>query len=381
MLLIAAELAFGQVGFTTASSLPPENWSIAGRRMGGVSVALADEVPQLQANPANLAALHRPRVFLSVNTTQKKFNETKEDWDGTPANFASVENPAHVFWSQWFKLGYAAAAFPFHLFGRQWATAASYNGRHWQEFDQRYFADLKNYFKHMQLTGGEVSSVSLALAGEVSQKIRFGISSTRWFGHYDWKQDWSSRWTDDYDGQEWQLGITGVFGPLSLGSTVYLPRQVMKSTAAPGSPSTGTMTQDTKGAIEIGLGYHPRPRWTFGLGYVHQGAYKVSQSLGESQSDKELGGASRLAAGVEYAWSPAGFHLPIYAGYIASWLSKDYDTAAFGFNPAGDTNKNRFRSQLVLGAALKLNMIAFHADGRLTLKSSQTTASNLPPYS
>jgi len=381
MLLIATELAFSQPGFTSASSLPPENWNIAGRRIGGVSVALADEVPQLQANPANLAFLTRTRVFLSLNTVQKKFDETKEDWDGTPVKFATVENPAHVFWSKWFEVGYAAAAFPFHLFGRQWAAAASYNGRHWQEFDERYFADLENYFKHMQQTGGEVNSVSVALAGEAFRKIRFGISSTRWFGHHDWKQEWPSGWTDDYDGHAWQLGITGVFGPLSLGSTIYLPRQVMKSSTTSGSPGSGVMTQDAKGAIEIGLGYHPWPRWTFGLGYVYQAGFEFKQSLGESKLSEETDATSRLSAGIEYEWSPSGLVLPLYAGFIGSWLSENNGTPPLGFYPAAVRDNNRFRSQLVLGAALKFNAIAFHADSRLTLSSSQTMASNLPPYS
>lgn len=257
LLLIAAELTFSQPGFTSASSFPPENWNIAGRRIGGVSVALADEVPQLQANPANLAFVTRLRVFLSLNTVQKKFDETKEDWDGTPVNFVTIENPAHVYWDQWFNLGYAAVSIPFHLFRRRWVAAASYNGRHWAEFDERYSADPEGTFAHMQNTGGEVNSASAALAAEVTQKIHIGISSTRWFGHYDWEAKFPGAWTDDYDGQEWQLGVTGVFGRWSLGSAIYFPRQVMKSRPTPGSLSNAIMTQDSRGAIELVSAINP----------------------------------------------------------------------------------------------------------------------------
>lgn len=37
--------------------------------MGGVSVGLADEAPNVLANPANLATLERARIFLSVNNS------------------------------------------------------------------------------------------------------------------------------------------------------------------------------------------------------------------------------------------------------------------------------------------------------------------------
>lgn len=59
--------------YAMGSAVPLESWSIAGRRMGGVSVALAEEVPNVFANPANLASLDRPQIFLSLNNARRDF--------------------------------------------------------------------------------------------------------------------------------------------------------------------------------------------------------------------------------------------------------------------------------------------------------------------
>ncbi|MDZ7304188.1 MAG: hypothetical protein ONB44_18840, partial [candidate division KSB1 bacterium] len=73
LLVSAAEPMFCQAGSTLGSSFPPESRNIAGRRMGGVSVAVADNIPQPLGNPANLASLKRPFLFLSLNNASRKF--------------------------------------------------------------------------------------------------------------------------------------------------------------------------------------------------------------------------------------------------------------------------------------------------------------------
>lgn len=381
LLSFAAAPLFGQAGSNLGLSFPKENWNMAGRRMGGVSVAIADNVPQLLGNPANLAALNRPHLFLSVNNASREFKITKEDQNGTPVVLPNAENPMDVSWTQGFDLGYSAVSLPFHLFKRQWVAAASYNGRPWGEFDERYFSAQNGIFGPGWKNDEQVQSATAAIGTALVRRIRAGVSWTKWFGKFEWEQEGVAIRTDDYAGQAWQLGIAGEIGRFSLASTVHFPRRVMKSRTPSGYWLNGVTTQQAHGAMEIGIGYQLQPRWTFGLGYLYQRRFEVEQRLGESQFHKNHRGASQLSAGIAHELSLARVRVPVYVGYLAAWLAKDDGMAALPFILISEPDEARFRSQLVLGAAIGLDAVTFHADSRLTLNSSKKVVSNLPPYS
>lgn len=381
LFLSAAAPLFGQAGATRGSSFPPENSNIAGRRMGGVSIAVADSVPQLLGNSANLASLSRPHLFLSLNNASREFKVTKEDWNGTPVILPDAENPTDVSWTQGFDLGYSAVSFPFHLFKRQWVAAASYNGKHWGEFDERYFPAQSRIFGPGWKKNEHVQSATAAISTEILRSLRVGVSWTKWFGKFEWEQEGVNIRNDDYAGQAWQIGFVGEMGRFSLASTFHLPRQVMKSSTPSGYWIDEVTTLQSNGTMEIGFGYQPRPRWTLGLGYVYQRRFEVAQRIGESQFNMNYRGASRLSAGIEHELSLARVRVPVYVGYLASWLPNDTDMTSLPYILFIKTAEDRFRSQLVLGAAIGLNAVTFHADSRLTLHSSKKVVSNLPPYS
>ena len=131
------------------SVAPLEIWNFAGRKMGGVSVGLADDTPSIPGNPANLASLDRLQIFASMNNARKDFNARK--------NLGSNSS-----WTQGIQWGYNAAALPFRRLTRRWIVAASYNGRQWREFDERYLKKTTTPFDD-NVRNGHVYSFSAGM--------------------------------------------------------------------------------------------------------------------------------------------------------------------------------------------------------------------------
>jgi hypothetical protein len=350
------------------SAVPLENWNIAGRRMGGISVGLADDVPNILANPANLASLDRPQIFLSLNNARKDFTIQ------TNMSTASTD----VSWTQGFNLGYSAASIPFHIFKRRLVLAVSYNGRKWGEFDERYFSET-NELLGFGRRSGHVQSLSTGLGIQVLSKIRAGVSWTTWFGESEWEYSAGlATGIDDNAAQGWYGGVAAELGRFSLGSIIALPHRIMKSknTFLLQLPE---VTKQFNGALEIGLGYHPSSRWTFGLGYGYQRGFDFESRYGSVHVDEKSPAFSKVSGGIEYKLSLGKVRLPVYAGYQAFGLHEPMGFLPFYVQiPISDGK--RFGDHLLLGATAQIGSLAFYFDSKLTWYDYQMIGI-LPPWS
>lgn len=349
---------FCQVGSAALASVVPfESSSITGRTMGGVSVGLADEVPNVLANPANLAVLEHARVFLSLNNSWKDFD--------IQTSFNNTSTAAS--WTQGLNWGYSAASLPFHMLNRYWVAAVSYNGRRWGEFDERYFAE-SNGLIDFGTRSGHVHSFSAGVGIQVLSNIRAGVSWTAWSGESEWSySEGFVQETVDNEAQGWRGGVTAELGRFSLGSTVAFPHRVMKSRTTHSllNADWAEVTQQFNGSLEIGLGYRPWSQWTFGMGYSYQRGYDFEIRGAAPYRTEEYPAFSKAAAGVEYKFSFAKFQLPIYAGYQVYWLHEP--AALFPFYVRTPISEEKqFRSHWLIGAALQTGSLAIYLDSRLT---------------
>lgn len=363
---------FCQVGSAAlASSVPFESWNFAGRTMGGVSVGLADEVPNLLANPANLATLEQARIFLSVNNLWKDF------YIQTDFNATSTE----ASWRQGLNLGYSAASLPVHLLSRNWVVAFSYNGRQWGEFDERYVVDAGKLLG-FGTRSGHVRSLSAGLGMQVLSNIRAGVSWTAWSGENEWNHSESFvQGTDDYEAQGWRSGVTAELGRFSLGSALAFPHRVMKSKTTYDlvNPDGAEVTQQFNGALEVGLGYRPWPQWTFGMGYSYQRGHDFEIHDGQLHRTVEYPALSKASAGVEYKFSFAEIRVPIYAAYQVYWRHEAIESSPF-YVRSPIFEEQKFRDQLLIGATVQTGSLAIYLDNRLTWEKFQMVGL-LPPWS
>lgn len=339
--------------------------------MGGVSVGLAEHVPNALTNPANLVSLDRLQIFLSLNNATRDFTIQPE------MSAASSE----VSWTQGINWGYSALSIPFHVFKRRLVLAVSYNGRQWGEFDERYISKANEFFDF----GGRsahVQSLSTGLGIQVLPKIRAGVSWTTWFGESEWEYSASlAKGIDDHAAQGWHGGVAAEFGRFSLGSTIALPHRVMKSKTASYllAGEEFEVIQQFNGALEIGLGYHPWPRWTFGLGYGYQRGFDLQVRYGQEHFDEKYSGFSKVSSGVEYKFSLGAIQLPVYAGYQAFWLDEPEEFFPF-YVRVPTSDEKRFRSHLLLGAAAQAGSLAFYLDSKWTWETFQMVGFT-PPWS
>jgi hypothetical protein len=342
--------------------------------MGGASVGLAEEVPNILANPANLASPDRPQIFLNLNNARKNFTIQ-------PIQPSIRTRSSDVSWTQGFNWGYSAVSLPFHVFKRRWVVAVSYNGRQWGEFDERYVSEAEGLLG-FDRRSGHVQSISAGLGIQVLSKIRAGVSWTTWFGESEWEYSAGyAKGIDDNAAQGWYGGVAAELGRFALGSTVAFPHRVMKSktTSDLSAVELPEVIQQFNGALEIGLGYHPWPRWTFGLGYGYQRSFDLQVRYGQEHFNPKYSGFSKASGGIEYKFSLGRVYLPVYAGYQAFGLHEPEGFLPFYVRvPTAD--EKRFRSHLLFGAAAHAGSLAFYLDSRLTWDDFQVVGL-APPWS
>jgi len=362
---------FCQMGkVVTGTGTPLENAAFAGRRMGGVSIGLADDVANLPANPANLASLQKMKIFASLNNVSKHF-QVRQDFSPT----------TKVDWTQGIELGYSAVSLPFQLFAKNAVVAFSYNGRQWDEFDERYFVESDVLPSSvLGKRSGSVRSVSTGLGVQVLRKIRLGVSWTAWSGKNRWEFESIKGVTDD-NAQGWHAGIAADLDSFSLGATVAFPHRVLKSSmTSSGQPEViAEAVQPFNGAVEIGLGFHPRPRWTIGLGYGFQRAFDYDFRERSSFDKLKYPALSRFSAGLEHRLSLKKIHLPLYAGYQLFWRHERLGLSPYLIRMPISDEKN-FRHQLLLGMTLEAGSWAIYLDSRWTQDKFKMYL-YAPPYS
>ncbi|MDZ7261244.1 MAG: hypothetical protein ONB05_03940 [candidate division KSB1 bacterium] len=373
-LLESVKASLGQVGSYFNLLLPYEMQGMTGRRIGGVTVALPDEIPAVVSNPANLAHLTHTVIFLSIRNTRTKLSFKETDTKETSSQT----------WYQTDVPNYTAAALPFNAFKRSWVIAAAYNGKQFWEFDGSHLGERQNSTSTIERKG-DIQSASLGFAGHISSNISLGVGWTKWFGKNKWNLNGSHSESGngslDYTGQGWQIGLQGQFTRLSVGAVIYFPHELMTGSSLFRDEliRAGELqhSQEFNGALNLGVAYHLSSHWTIGFGYGYQKSFLFQTQQGQWHYQERFKGSSKFSGGVEYDLAFNKAHLPLYLGYQRYQMPKSSGHSPFGFLLMSKSDKDLIQNELVLGASLIFKTFGFYFDTKWTRSSFHIDG--LPP--
>jgi hypothetical protein len=265
-----------------------------GQTIGGASVALADSIPIIFNNPANLAQLRSLKGFISLNYGRGNLKPDSE------SDF--YFNP--YYWDDGLNLGIAALSLPFKLFHLPGTLAASYSGT------IPYSYKLGDAYKY----SGKSQSASMGLAIQLSSRFRIGVGGTHRLGDYNTKtfdsiaaDFWINR-NFHYSGNVYHIGLQNdIAQRFALGVVYYFPSQLSVEIKTTYSDFLGEFTfkekQQISGALRVGLGYRFSANGSLGAGYGYQWIHEQNT------------GVSSISAGIEYKFRINTIILPLYVMY------------------------------------------------------------------
>lgn len=366
--------AGAQVGSAFEPEWPQNRQDVAGKKLGGVSVSIPGNAANVMGNPANLASIDHRTIFFSLANTQNNF-VFKDLY---------AKNETTLDWHQGLKPGYCAISWPFRSFGKKWVIAASYNGVHWPEFDERYVSDNSNLFNFSFGKKGHSRSLSLGIATKPISKISVGMGLTNWFGKTNWRYEGFGNGSCNFSSQGLHAGVNGQFGRLSVGSVFYFPHQLMTCT----SNSTGwgtnyslSLSKDFNGAVEVGVGYSLSTRLTIALGYGYQRGFDFITKTRDWQATDKQSKSAKLSGGFQYESRFRHAVFPIYFGYRIVWPPKKKINLPPGYISISNSDKESFRKELLFGASYKYKSTEFYFDTKWTASSFHISERALPPWS
>lgn len=176
---------------------------------------------------------------------------------------------------------------------------------------------------------------------------------TAWSGKSDWRlAEGFVKGQDDNKAQGWQAGLAADMGRFSIGTTISFPHRVMSSklTGHAYIARRTEVTQQYNGGLEIGLGYHPWSRWTFGLGYGLQRGFDFKSPQIPAEV-VEYPASFKVSTGVEYRFSWAEVQFPVYVGFQSFWLTKEA-AVLYSYVQIPTPEEKRNRSHLLIGGTI-----------------------------
>ncbi len=324
-----------------------------GQTIGGASVALADSIPDIYKNPANIAQLKHFKAFISLNYRRNYIEASSSD-------FVDIDKQ----WNDKFYINSFAISIPFRILSVPIIVAGSYNSNHpyYYEVGNSDVSDRFSAHLHM---------ASLGLGLQPSSKLRLGLGWTRLLSRYqqisvEIPTDQASSKTTDYSTNLFYVGLHhNPSKSLSLGLVFYFPSKLKNDNE---SNNYNEMEVEYSGSLRLGLGYHINDNWTLGLGYGYQW-------LEEYES-----GMSTLSAGIGYTFVWDKKSLPIYLMYETILFPQKLNESI------SDHGENILKyHQVGVGGGIQFTDFSIYAASTWSLYGdyfySSSLVSPLPPWS
>lgn len=209
--------------------------------MGGAFTALADDASAASFNPAGLALLLRPEASVVIDARRRidryapfedvedgmleRYDFSRSSFDTTDLNFASFTYPLLV----------AQRNLTFQLSYHRQIDFAFQSER---RFDERMGEDVEPIDTIVQQIDqdGDVSTISIAAAYQLTQRMSLGLTISRWVGDWgfstltreiviDGGEEDSLRFTQDNSLRGWNatLGVLLRYRYLNVGAAVRSP--------------------------------------------------------------------------------------------------------------------------------------------------------------
>lgn len=259
--------------------------------MGGAFTAIADDATAASFNPAGLAQLLVPEMsmFGSASRTEDAYTDFVSVGEGVPP--LTLGNTTTDYDKN--SLNFLSFTVPFRLADRRWAFQASQHRR--VDFGFEGTLDIPVYdtdgeqvlqVSQTALQDGDITTLSVSLAVELTRRTLIGLSVNRWDG--DWGfgsfnesylladptsvQSFTYQQTNAFEGTNFDLGLLLRYPKFNIGvrySTSFDADYSLRTRAVDSESSELLSGQDTTlhwpQRLNVGIAVKPTDRWTIAL--------------------------------------------------------------------------------------------------------------------
>lgn len=321
--------------------------------MGGAFTALADDASAASFNPAGLALLVRPEASVVVDARRQtdryaafedieagvleRYDASRSSFDTTDLNFVSFTYPLQV----------AERSLTLQIsYHRQIDFAFKSERR----FDERIGADgetIDTIFQQID-QDGDVSTLSIAAAYQLTQRMSLGLTLSRWLGDWGFStytqervvetgEEDSLRYTQDNTWRGWNatLGLLLRYRYLNVGASVRAPfdgdyqvssglETSFETPFEPTSRSDGTLSWPSSWTVGVAL--KPMETWVVTADYAEFDWDDLEiEGLGDEtvnffdlrpEAETTARHTGQWRFGTELTLFPAGEQIGLRAGYF-----------------------------------------------------------------
>ena len=383
---------FAQLSAYHGIVFPYEGQALAGKALGGVTVAAPDYVPDARGNPAGLAFTENIQFFAGVNSY----------WDSYKLDYELLymdKEKSKISYTRYhFLPSQFSVAVPFRLYNKKTTVAVSVNKINSPEIETMNIPEIKKDLNYRYNSNGTVWNSSLAAAIRLNENLSIGFSWTQWYGKWDWRTEHYidqfskknvniGRGTFKYKGSSFSLGVLQQFRKLSVGLVLHSPFTLMKADKIkPESwiPSESIdLEQRFNGAVYAGLVYQVSPRSRIGFGYRHQDTFTTKETFEFGFTvpiDNYYSNSHKVSIAGEYALNIFSLRVPVFLAYYGQWLPLTEQTY-WRHQSLFITEKNRYQNGAALGLKLDFNNMEFFFVTSWNRYSFKAEQSMDPPFS
>ncbi|MBN2411046.1 hypothetical protein JXQ31_05085 [candidate division KSB1 bacterium] len=361
---------FAQLSAYHGIVFPYEQQYIAGKSLGGVTVAAPDYVPDVRGNPAGPSFTENLQIFTGVNAERIDY---ELDYENKYLQESETSNTRDHFCPSQFSL-----AVPFRLLNKKTTVALSVNKINTPEIETLDIPEIKKNTDLIHIKNGNVWTGSIGLSTRIGENFSIGLSWTKWYGHWKWIDE-KSRNTEynfqgvsgvgnfKYNGNSFILGLLKQFHKLSAGIVLRSPITLMKAENVQinqwGFNEAHNLKQKFNGAISAGLAYRLFRNFRLGLGYRYQREFTINDYYfiysNANNNDYQYGNAHKVSAAWEYTFNFYSIQIPAFLAYYGQWLPLTLDSNP-GYETLAITKDNRFQNGAAMGLNIFYKSFGFH---------------------
>jgi len=366
--LFSIHSGFAQLSAYHSIVFPYEQRFLAGKSLGGASVAVPDYVPDARGNPAGLVFTETIQFFAAINAERIEYRPDYE--------YKYLQISENVYSQNQFYPSQFSFAVPFRLFNKKTTIAVSLNKLNSPEIETLDIQKITKNSGFIHNRSGNVWTSSLGISTLLAENFSLGLSWTRWNGNWKWQDEQyrnveynlnaiSGAGNYKYNGSSFNLGLMKQFHKLSIGLVVNSPFTLMKAENVQiklwGPIEENNLEQRFNGAVSAGIAYQLFRKFRLGLGYRYQDDFMIKNvpDIYTEKNETKYSNSHKVSIAGEYTFNISSLQIPFFLVYNGQWLPLTLDSNP-GYEFLTISKDNRFQNNAVMGVNMYYKSIGFH---------------------
>ena len=311
---------------------PYDNPNGAIHSIGDLTYARPDYSSNIQNNPVGTVFFDRPKFFISYNLSISRYEDTglyTPDFEWIELIDRRRNHKKNSSMS-------ISGLLPFKLFNKRFGAVLSLNKINTPE-SELYIKSVKiqdlNFSNHRE---GNVWNCSIGMSCRLPLGIDLGLSWTKWFGSWRWKdENASGRISGEgryqYDDHVWNFGVQKKIKDISICFIFHTPFTLMKADDVilklGNTIDNYSLKERFNGAYKIGIDCRCSNQLSLSVGYRHQRQFSM-QIVRNSYLEKvkeEYGSSDQISLAGEYVLHFKNLKIPLSIAYWVNWVPKTPD--------------------------------------------------------